>query len=113
MQSILGTAIQGSQSTESLSKDDASILEKLGLNTTTLPSQSTNTLFPPLSVPGSSLDVDIVNQKLSKIQSSIDDGFAQVISKISALNLSKGGNRKTKRRRRVNKSRQYKKYSLK
>ena len=105
---ILGQAtakIQEGISTQSTASNSEAqdLLKGLGLNTSTVPS-STTTLFPPLSLPGSSLDTDIINQKLTKIQSSINDGFAQVISKLSALSLSKqgGGTRKkNKKSRRV------------
>ena len=95
----------------SQASEDSTLLKSLGLtssdtpSTPITPSTPTSTNFPPL--PGSSIDVDLVNQKLSKIQSSIDDGFAQVISRISAMNLLKqtGGTRK--KRAHIRKSRRH------
>lgn len=91
--------------TVSQASQDSTLLKSLGLTASITPSTPTSTNFPPL--PGSSIDVDLVNQKLSKIQSSIDDGFAQVISRISAMNLLKqtGGTRK--KRAHIRKSRRH------
>ena len=81
---------------------DSTLLKSLGLTPSSVPitpSVSTSTNFPPL--PGTSINIDLINQKLSKIQSSVDDGFAQIISRISAMNLLKqtGGTTRKKRGR--------------
>ena len=87
--------------TTTVDKEERLLLESLDLDSKTIPVETTTTLFPPLpKLPGGSLDVDTVNQKLTKIQSSIDDGFAEVITKLNSLTLSKqSGGRRTRKKR--------------
>lgn len=116
LSAIPQTAMQGVETLSSMpqftsapastSAEDHKLLESLGLATTTSPLQimnPTSTSFPPL-VPGATLDTDVINQKLTKLQSSIDDGFAQVIAKMGALSLAKQGGG-TRRKRKAKKSR--------
>ena len=91
--------------------EDKGLLDSLGFSKSDSP-ESTSTTFPPLSIPGQTLNTDRINEKLTKLQSSVDDGFAQVIAKISALNLKKQAGGTRKRKARKSKS-SFKKRSLK
>jgi len=74
-----------------ISPSEQAILNELELTTSSTTTLEPSPKYSPpvLSTPGS-VDVELLNKQLTKIQTSITDGTAQIMAKLSSMNM-KGG----------------------
>ena len=73
------------------SPSEQAIINELDLTTTSTSTLEASPKYSPpvLSTPGS-VNVDLINKQLIKIQTSVTDGTAQIMAKLSSMNM-KGG----------------------
>lgn len=78
-------------STAIVTPSEEEVLNELELTTTSTTTLEPSPKYSPpvLSTPGS-VDIELLNKQLTKIQTSITDGTAQIMAKLSSMNM-KGG----------------------